>query len=1007
MPYRTFLKEYHSNSIFPLILLTARNFIIKLFFISVLIWIGNPCLLRAQFTLGGNASNTGNGCFQLTAASNSQKGYVYQNAPLNLHEPFDYRFSVYLGSNNGGADGIVFVLRGTLGTPYIGNGGGAIGFDGSGFTNCIGIEVDTYYNGGYSDMTNDHIGIFKNGPVDHGTSNSLAGPVQASATSGNVEDGNYHTLNVRWDPAEEELSVYLDCDYRLLYEGDLIDSIFQGDSLVHWGFLGTTGGASNVQGFCFTVPIDSFITELVDTTICVGESAQLNAGSSALGYSWSPSTGLSSTSVGNPYASPNATQTYIVSETYQCDTLYDTVTVTVLQPNFTVSAALEDPLCKFDCNGEIDLTVTGGSGGYGYFWNTTATAEDISGLCAGTYSVTITDTLATSSTYACTITDNWTLTEPPLLTVSTTNPGETSCPDGATCDAQGLAVGAGGTTPYSFLWSSGESSAQAWLLCAGTNTVTVTDNNGCDTVAYIQIGIPDTIKTKGLGDTQICITNFAAIAATSTGGTPPYAYVWTEGSQSGPVVSTYSNTTVNPSITTTYYVQSTDINGCPGDTSKVLVKVRPPLGSEIPKPDTICPYDTHPITVTGTGGDSIYTYAWSTGLFGPTIAVSPDTSFWYFVTVSDLCGSPVFVDSVYQQVGGYNPIKAEIRAEDDSLCPGESIYLIARGYGGFKGPEEYRYQWAHTTDTNRIQFVRPSGTKKFAVSIKDLCLSKMGRDTITIFIDEAQAPELEALPEESCAKNDVEIRVKNRLKGYHYSWVIDSSTVIETKPADTSFYKQFTDAGCHHIKLEMLSEFDCYSEKNFPCIVKVLEQPVANFDHFPENPTSVNPQIQFRNRSKNANHWIWFYDATEQNDVEMFFHEFNDFSTEYLVELVAISKDNCTDTIRKNLEFIEETTIYYPNSFTPDGDGVNDEFFIVGEAIDLQDFDLVIFDRWGHQVFRTTNRTQGWNGTATNGKLAPTGVYSFRLSYRDRIGEQKVAYDEITISYTGTPTGLK
>ena len=95
--------------------------------------------VHAQFTIGGSASANGGGCYTLTPALNSQAGYVYENAALNLNEPFDFIFDVNLGSNNGGADGIVFVLRPSLSAPFIGTGGGALGYNGAGFTTSHGI----------------------------------------------------------------------------------------------------------------------------------------------------------------------------------------------------------------------------------------------------------------------------------------------------------------------------------------------------------------------------------------------------------------------------------------------------------------------------------------------------------------------------------------------------------------------------------------------------------------------------------------------------------------------------------------------------------------------------------------------------------------------------------------------------------------------------------------------------------------------------------------------------
>jgi gliding motility-associated-like protein len=993
------------NSNFALVLKNSSN-IFKVLLLAVFILSANN--LRSQFTVGGSASNQGAGCYQLTTTSNSQAGYVYQNAPINLNEAFDYRFSVFLGSNNGGADGIVFVLRGSLGNPYIGTGGGAIGFNGTGFTNSVGVEVDTWYNGNFGDIAADHIGILKNGTVNHTSANSLAGPIQASTSNANVEDGNYHSLNIKWDPQLKELEVYLDCDYRLQHQGDLIDSIFQGDSLVHWGFLGTTGGANNVQGFCFTVPIDSLVTSLNDATICAGDSVQLNAGDSLCNYSWTPTSGLSSSSIPNPMASPSTTQTYEVEISYQCDTIYDEATVTILQPSFTIIESITEPMCKNDCNGSIDISIAGGSGGYTYLWSDGSTSQDVSGLCAGNYTVTVTDVVQASNTYLCTLSDSWTIGEPDLLEVITTNLGSTSCPGGQTCDGEGLATATGGTQPYSFLWSSGEVLDQSIGLCADSNWVTVTDDNGCNADTHGIVGVPDTIQTSAFGDTTICITNTAALVAASLGGTSPYSYVWTRDSLEGSVISTSVSTGVSPDVDKLFFVHSTDQNGCIGDTSMVTINVRDPLIVKFNNLDTICPYDVNDIIATGFGGDSLYSFAWSSGQFGSQITVGPNTPKWFTVTISDFCGTPPYIDSVFQQVGGYSPIRAEIRVEDDSLCPGESIYLIARGYGGFGGSNKYRFSWGHTPDSNRYQFDTPLVTADYIVTISDLCLSPIGYDTIRVYVGDAAYPQLSVFPAKACEENLVSIALSETQKGYKYSWSMGDGQIYGMVGQDSVLNHKYSEVGCFDISAEFLTAFDCQAEINFPCAVQVLEQPEASFTNIPDNPSNVSPFIQFQNTTVGAETWTWYLDNRIEENIEILDHEFSDIQGVYNVELVATSQDGCTDTAQKTLHFIEETTIYWPSSFSPNNDGVNDVFKIEGEFISLKDFELLIYDRWGQQVFGSTNPTAVWDGKHPNGySTHVAGIYAIQLRYRNHLGELVVIFDEVTISKAGNKVGLR
>ncbi|GAB5539585.1 MAG: hypothetical protein Salg2KO_16880 [Salibacteraceae bacterium] len=803
-----------------------------------------------QFTVGGSASTIGSNCYQLTPAQNSQAGYVYQNAAINLNDPFDYQFSVYLGATNAGADGIVFVLRPDLNGSLIGTGGGAIGFQGSGFTNSIGVEVDTWFNGGFGDIAADHIGILKNGTVNHNSVNSLAGPIQASSTLMNIEDANFHTLNIRWDPSTTTLEVYLDCDYRLQYVGDLIDSIFLGDSLVHWGFLGTTGGANNVHQFCFTVPIDSLVVDLEDKSICAGDTVHLLAGSNTVDYDWSPSSGLSSTTSNKPVANPTVTTTYVVTATYNCDTIIDSVTVTVLDPGFAATANLIEPLCKGNCNASIDATFTGGSGAYAFLWSTSDTTEDISGLCAATYSVTVTDTADTSETYLCTKSFDWTISEPDKLFAIPVFEGTTSCPDGSTCDAQGEAMGTGGTTPYTYLWSSGETGNQVNQLCADTNWVSIMDDQGCQADTFLIIDVPDSIVTTGYGDTLICISNTAAMAAASTGGTAPYSYIWREDSLTGNVVSTAAITNVSPIKHKRYFVSSIDSRGCIGDTSQVYIRVRPELGLILPDLDTICPYDTTDITIEGVGGDSNYSYAWSTGEFGSTITVSPNLSRWYTVTVGDVCGTPEYVDSVFQQVGGYSPIQASVTVEDDSICAGESVYLIANGIGGFRGPKEYRYAWSHTDNKNNIQFDNPLKTTRYIVTITDLCLSPAGFDTVTIYLGKTAYPDIQALPNEACARTETDVVISNTKPGYYYRWNMGDGQTIGIGTVDSVLRHVYDKVGCFDLNVNFETEFGCEASKHFPCAVKVLEQPEAKFSWNPEAPSNIDPFINFNNESE-------------------------------------------------------------------------------------------------------------------------------------------------------------
>lgn len=959
----------------------------NLFFVFIVyLLVALPLEAVGQFTIGGSAASLGNDCYRLTLAANSQAGYVYQNTPINLNQPFNYKYQVNLGSNNGGADGIVFVLRGSLGTPYIGTGGGGLGFNnltGANVGGTMGVEVDTWQNGApQGDPAADHIGIISDASTNHTGPTALSTAVTATPTGANVEDGNFHTLNIRWDPATQIFEVYFDCDYRVQYQGNLVDSIFSGDSLVHWGFVGTTGGANNLQRFCFTEVIDSLFTPLDSSSICNGDSVQLDAGQSALSYIWGPSGGLSSINVSDPWAQPSTTTDYVVTATYQCDTIIDTAHIEVVQPNFTASSVITEPGCIGDCDGEIDLSITGPSV-YTYLWNTNDSTEDIMNLCAGTYTVFVQDTVDTSSTHLCYIEETITITEPSLLTASIINPTKTSCADGLTCDASAEVSPLGGTAPYSFIWGNGEQTMIANSLCADSNFVTVTDANGCDTTANIIIQIPDSIVTTGFGDTLICISNVAVLNVASTGGTPPFSYTWHKDTITNPAFSSLASPTVSPVTETLYYVNSTDAKNCPGDTSKVLVKIRPELGLEIPKIDTICPYDDITLTVAGTGGDTNYTYAWSSGVFGPNALVSPDLPTWYSITLSDACGTPSFVDSVFVQVGGYSDIKANLSVVDDTLCIGEQTVITATATGGFKGPDEYRFEWSHTANKNSIQTLKPNKTRTYYITVEDLCISKPGVDSFTVHVGEPEIPIIDIAPKKVCSDGNVRLRLRKFDENSRYDWTFGETLKVNNHQYDT-LLRDFSDLGCYDLNLSILTEYGCESSTDIPCAIEVLQKPTANFTYAPDAPTNIDPFVLFTNKSLNANTYTWFVQGNTFSRDSVLNYDFLDTPYEEEVKLVAYHNNGCTDTVSKMLLYRREPIVYIPNSFTPNDDGKNDVFYVVGENISFDDFELAIYDRWGREMFYSKNPLNGWDGRVLNSEQkAPPASYVYSLRYQN------------------------
>ena len=202
----------------------------------------NPLpIITPNFILNGDATIQPGNVFQLTPAIGNQSGSVWNNIQINLNNPFHFNIDIFLGCNNGGADGMAFVLQPI--STSLGSSGGGLGY--SGISPSFAIEFDTWQNS--SDPSYDHIAIQKNGVLNHNGGNNLAGPVGFPPANYQIEDCAWHSAVFMWDPATQTFSLDFDGYINVIsYTGNIVNNIFSGDPMVYWGLTAATGGANNV-----------------------------------------------------------------------------------------------------------------------------------------------------------------------------------------------------------------------------------------------------------------------------------------------------------------------------------------------------------------------------------------------------------------------------------------------------------------------------------------------------------------------------------------------------------------------------------------------------------------------------------------------------------------------------------------------------------------------------------------------------------------------------------------
>ena len=326
------------------------------------------------------------------------------------------------------------------------------------------------------------------------------------------------------------------------------------------------------------------------------------------------------------------------------NTVIDTFTIVEPDP-ISIVGSITNASSGTSNDGEIDLTISGGTPGYSFSWSNTATTEDITGLAIGTYSVTVTDSNGCVDTASFVI-DTGSVVFSVSYVITDLDCG------GDSSGSIDLTV-SGGTTPYSFSWNTGATSEDLVGLAGGTYTVTVTDN---DTNSFTETFVVNEPSALSLTSTITAptngTTNDGAIDITVTGGSMPYSYAW-------------SNTATTEDISGlsigNYTVTVTDSTGCTLIES-FFVDTIPALGAVLQSGDVTCLNSNNgSIDLTVIGGVTPFVFAWSngattediTGLAAGVYTVTITDNLLQSVVASDSVGSnPIFPDPVVGPING-------------------------------------------------------------------------------------------------------------------------------------------------------------------------------------------------------------------------------------------------------------------------------------------------------------------------------------------------------------------
>ena len=621
--------------------------------------------------------------------------------------------------------------------------------------------------------------------------------------------------------------------------------------------------------------------------------------------------------------------------------------------------------CYGGNNGSVSALVNGGTAPYTYSWNTnpvqnTQTAVN---LTAGVYTLTVTDN------NACVTTSNATITQAPTLTATILNHTDVSCFGGN--NGMASVSAAGGTPPYLYSWNTipVQNTFAATNLTSGNYTVAVTDNNGCTVMATVFIGEPNqlTASINAVANVSCNAGNNGTATASGTGGSPPYSYLW----NTIPVQNTQVATTL---LAGNYTVTITDSKGCSSQAS-VSITESPVIVSYVSGGITICPGQSVYIIASATGGAGNFTFLWNNNLGGgASHQVNPNATTTYTVIPYDANGCAGPSASVTVTVNSIANVTLTVLGAT-TICEGDSTVVSAQVTNGIG---QYQFNWNHGLGNGQGPHnVGPTSTTYYVVTITDDC-GNSRKDSVLIKVN--PLPQIVLVPQTVTGCGDVTLAFKNNapfVAGSKYYWDFGDNTTSNV----VSPNKEYKHSGMYKVLLTVVSPQGCINSASVYCDLTVNPQSVAAFLTDNNEPSILYPTVSFYNKSKDASNYLWDFGdgetSTEINPVHTYAAK-----GLYRASLQTNNTFGCSDTVSDIIAVVPEFTYFIPNAFTPNGDGENDIFN--GKGLEIKQFSMSIFNRWGELIFATENLDEGWDGSSKkDGSIVEDAVYVYQIEIKD------------------------
>ena len=545
----------------------------------------------------------------------------------------------------------------------------------------------------------------------------------------------------------------------------------------------------------------------------------------------------------------------------------------------------------------------------------------------------------------------------------------------------------GGLSTYDYWFSdgtsSGNSSSVSWTVNpvgAGQHRYWISYTDQCtptNDTAFYTIALRDSLSIDLTKDTLICEGQSLTLKTLANGGNPlGYQYDWGRGKTS------LDSLVVNPSISTSFTVRLSD--GCSvfEPNATVTVSLRDPLNVTVLGKDTACYGENITYQAIVTGGDSKnYTYKWNYGAGNSRNYTLPIlfSNQKVVVQVDDGCSLSDVRDSIYVAVRPQLNIDLPT---DIEICIGDSYDLLPSATGGILS--NYQFTWNNGLGNGPSKTVTPVSTTTYVVTLFDNCSQPViGKSRI--IVNPIPVVDFDVSPNPSCEDNAVNFtNLTNTGERSRYKWDFGDGNSSNQENTTHSYSSD----GMYSVQLFVTNEYDCMDSLLKMDVLEIVPNPSASFTHTPDIANFYQPDFVFTNTSLDATNYTWDFGDGASSSGFGASHSYADTGF-FKVTLTVENNLGCIDVYTKVLQVEDAFKLFTPNAFSPNDDNTNDVFSIQYRGV--KEFSIMIFNRWGEVLFKSSDMNDSWDGTF-NGDKVQEGIYyytAFGKDYKNEVFQSK------------------